>query len=102
MFKIKQYIEYDKNYNIVYYCERDNNNNIIYWERFYYKNNQIEYSQNSNNVQFYWNKKNRLNISLTNTIGSLNDYYHDTFFEVPDGEYLDNSNSEDYGFNFTT
>jgi hypothetical protein len=60
MFKIKQHIEYDKNYNILYLKETINNI-VVFWERYYYVDNEIKYSRDSNNYEYLYKNNRKVN-----------------------------------------
>lgn len=53
MFGIKQYIEFDKTYNIIKLIE-SKNNVIVFWERFYYENSVLTYSEDSNRFKYLY------------------------------------------------
>ncbi len=74
MFKIKQHIELDKNYNIIHYTETQNDI-ITFWERFYYTDNKIEYSEDSNNYQYFWKNNKKVNKKPIDFIDPYDDEY---------------------------
>lgn len=77
MFKIKQHIEVDENYNIIYVSETINGV-IMFWERFYYKNGKIIYSEDSENYKYLF--KNGVKVNKE-TIEFYNPYSSDFFDE---------------------
>ena len=89
MFKIKQHIEYDKNYNITYLKETISDI-VVFWERYYYVDNEIKYSEDSNNYKYLYRNNKKVNQKpiefvsrfVNNNVNLIRGVITETIFEI--------------------
>lgn len=75
MFKIKQILKFDENYNIIRY-EEYQGNKLIYWENLKYHLGKVLEKETEEKIYYYESYPHKLNHSYNKISGTINVWFY--------------------------